>query len=89
MSQQNKTFLEIADRIGCRLCRDAVWDANRCSWLGWSMEPVNNQWTTVYRSFAADLYGGTSGIASGVFKGSTIGNDYNATYKKTGVKTFR
>ena len=63
MSQQNKTFLEIADRIGCRLCRDAVWDANRCSWLGWSMEPVNNQWTTVYRSFAADLYGGTSGIA--------------------------
>ncbi len=63
MSQQHPAFLEIADRIGCRLCRDAVWDGGRCNWLGWSMEPVNHHWTPVYRSFAADLYGGTSGIA--------------------------
>ncbi len=29
------------------------------------------------------------GIKSGEFKGSTIGHDFNATYQKTGVKTFR
>jgi hypothetical protein len=29
------------------------------------------------------------GIKSGEFKGSTIGTDYNSTYQKTGVKTFR
>jgi len=31
----------------------------------------------------------TIGIKSGTFKGSMIGNDYNATYQKSGVKTFR
>lgn len=63
MSQQHPEFLETADRIGCRLSRDALWDARRCNWLGWSMEPVNHNWTPVYRSFSADLYSGTSGIA--------------------------
>lgn len=32
---------------------------------------------------------GKKGITSGDFKGSTIGNEYNSTYQKTGVKTFR
>lgn len=63
MTQANQAFLETADLIGCRLCRDALWDAHRCGWLGWSMEPVNRHWTPAYRSFGADLYGGGTGIA--------------------------
>lgn len=59
----NGLFLEIADRIGRNLCRDAVWDGSRCTWLGWSMEPVNQVWLPAFRSFAGDLYSGTAGIA--------------------------
>jgi hypothetical protein len=32
---------------------------------------------------------GKKGIASGDYKGSTVGADYNSSYQKTGVKTFR
>lgn len=58
-----EVYLDVADRIGRNLCRDAVWDGARCNWLGWSMEAVNQNWVPAYRSFAGDLYGGTSGIA--------------------------
>lgn len=57
------TFLEGAASIGARLCRDAVWDGERCNWLGASMEAVAGQWQVVQRSFGPDLYAGTSGIA--------------------------
>lgn len=63
MSQQSALFLETADRIGRKLCRDALWDGKRCSWLGWSTEAVNRAWLPAYRSCAAELYSGTSGIA--------------------------
>jgi lantibiotic modifying enzyme len=56
-------FLEIADRIGRRLCRDALWAGRECNWLGWSMEPVGFTWSTVYRAQSATLYSGTAGIA--------------------------
>lgn len=63
MNQATSPFLETADRIGRKLCREAVWDGKRCTWLGWSMEAINNAWAPAYRSFAAELYSGTSGIA--------------------------
>nr|WP_315486760.1 type 2 lanthipeptide synthetase LanM [uncultured Undibacterium sp.] len=56
-------FLEAADKIGRKLCREAIWDTGRCTWMGWSIETVNHQWVTVYRSLRHDLYGGTSGVA--------------------------
>jgi len=56
-------FLGVAHAIGVRLCRDAVWDGDRCNWLGASTEPVGGRWTAVHRSFGPDLYAGTSGIA--------------------------
>jgi lantibiotic modifying enzyme len=61
--QHGDQFLQVADRIGRDLCRDAIWDGPRCNWLGWSMETVNQVWVPAYRSFAADLYSGTAGIA--------------------------
>ncbi|MFA7241335.1 MAG: lanthionine synthetase LanC family protein [Sulfuricellaceae bacterium] len=63
MNQPASPFLETADRIGRKLCREAVWDGKRCTWLGWSMEAVNQAWVPAYRSYAAELYSGTSGIA--------------------------
>ncbi|MFZ6798604.1 lanthionine synthetase LanC family protein [Undibacterium sp. Di24W] len=63
MSIGHQEFLQIADKIGREFCRDALWDKNRCTWLGWSMESVQYQMSTCYRSLLADLYSGTSGIA--------------------------
>ena len=56
-------FLETADRIGTRLCRDALWSGDRCNWLGWAMEAVNGSWLTAYRAQGSSLYDGTAGIA--------------------------
>ena len=36
MSLSSSAFLEVADRIGNRLCRDAIWSDDRCNWLGWT-----------------------------------------------------
>lgn len=72
-------FVETADAIGARLCRDALWAAERCNWLGDAMEFVESRWQIVHRSFGPDLYGGTSGI--GLFLAHL--------YSMTGEKIFR
>jgi lantibiotic modifying enzyme len=56
-------FLEAAARLADRLCRDAVWDADQCNWLGWAMTPVGHTWALAYRAQPPNLYDGTSGIA--------------------------
>ena len=63
MSQEQSIFLEAADLIAARLCRDALWDGTRCNWLGDSMEFIGNTWSVVHRAFGPELYNGTSGIA--------------------------
>jgi lantibiotic modifying enzyme len=55
-------FLVAAERIGCRLCRDAVWAEGRCTWLGWAMEPRAGQWLTAFRALGTSLYDGAAGI---------------------------
>ena len=59
----NTPFLDTAWRIGAQLCRDAIWDGDRCNWLGDAMELAFQQWQVVHRSFGPDLYNGTTGIA--------------------------
>jgi len=59
----DEKFLEAADRLGSRLCRDAICFNGRCNWIGASLEPVGQSWTVVQRAFGPDLYAGTSGIA--------------------------
>lgn len=63
MDPERTQYLAVADALGARLCRDAVWDGRRANWLGDSMEPVDGTWQVAHRSFGPDLYGGTSGIA--------------------------
>jgi lantibiotic biosynthesis protein len=54
------TFLDTADRIGARLCRDALWSGGRCNWFGtyWGEDGE-----TVHRTLGPNVYSGTSGIA--------------------------
>ncbi len=63
MNTLQKSFLETANAIAARLCRDAIWDGKRCNWLGASMDYLLNNWTVTESTFGPDLYTGTSGIA--------------------------
>lgn len=63
MTEADTTFLDVADFLGARLCRDALWDGARCNWLGDSMEFVGGQWVVAHRAFGPELYSGTSGVA--------------------------
>ena len=63
MSESSVRFLQAADAIGARLCRDALWAGKCCNWLGASMEPIGGAWKIVQRTFGPDVYGGASGIA--------------------------
>jgi lantibiotic biosynthesis protein len=60
---EHPTLLEGAERIGARLCRDAVRSGGRCAWVTPSMERVDDRWQVVHRVTGPDLYGGTAGIA--------------------------
>ncbi|WP_165422278.1 lanthionine synthetase LanC family protein [Rhizobium ruizarguesonis] len=55
--------IEAAWNIGVKLANDAVWDAERCNWIGASCELFNGRLTNVTRSLGPDVYSGTSGIA--------------------------
>lgn len=59
-------FIAAAERIGCQICRDAIWLDARCNWLGWSMEfrgrQTGGQWAPTYRALGSQLYDGVSGI---------------------------
>jgi lantibiotic biosynthesis protein len=77
-------FLEAADRIGSRICRDAIWSGPLCNWLEWESEPIGGIWSPVYRAFGAapvfecgglSLYGGVSGIAFFLAKLSEFSGD--------------
>lgn len=59
----NAEFLETADILGAKLCREAIWAGNRCNWVGPSMEFVEGAWRPVHRAFGGTLYNGASGIA--------------------------
>ena len=63
MSTHNAFFLAAADRIGARLCRDAIWSGRRCNWLGWALDVVGRAYSRMYRAQTSSLYDGTAGIA--------------------------
>jgi lantibiotic modifying enzyme len=62
MIQDPTVFFDTAWNIGMELVRDAIWDNDRCTWQGASMEPVEGKFTATIRTFKADMYSGTSGI---------------------------
>jgi lantibiotic modifying enzyme len=60
---RDPAFLEVADRIGRRLCRDAIWAGRQCNWTGWSIDAFRNGWLPVYKALPSTLYEGTAGVA--------------------------
>jgi len=58
-----KIFLQTAEQIAAKICRDAIWVGNRCNWLGDSREYIAFQPGVVLSALSPEVYGGTSGIA--------------------------
>ena len=56
-------YLTTADRIGWRICRDAIWSKGACNWLGWSTELVGSAYLPSMTALPAALYGGVAGVA--------------------------
>lgn len=58
---ENDPYLQAADHLGRRLCRDAIWHQERCNWLSWLPQPEGSPPT--YGALGPDLASGTAGIA--------------------------
>ncbi len=55
----NAAYVETAERIGARLCRDALWHRGRCNWTADFLDGDG----TAHGALGPELYSGTSGIA--------------------------
>jgi lantibiotic biosynthesis protein len=77
----NTTYIEVADGLGARLCRDAIWSGGRCNWLGDSMEFIESSWQIAHRAYGPELYAGTSGIA--LFLACLFSHTQEKIFKKT------
>jgi type 2 lantibiotic biosynthesis protein LanM len=55
----NPAYLETAERIGARLCRDALWHQGRCNWTADFLD----SYSVAHGALGPDLYDGASGIA--------------------------
>ena len=73
-------FLETADFIGAKLCRDAIWSGQRCNWFGVPVVGTERAHALEAQSICgSDFHSGTSGIA--VYLGRL--------FAATGEKIFR
>lgn len=63
MSRPQDAFLSLADTLGTRLVRDAIWYGAMCNWTGDVMAFQSGQWQVSHSAMGGDLYGGTSGVA--------------------------
>jgi type 2 lantibiotic biosynthesis protein LanM len=55
----NPAYIETAERIGARLCRDAIWHRGRTNWTSDFLDGE----TVAHGALGPELYSGTAGIA--------------------------
>lgn len=69
-------WLDVADRIGAQLVRDAVWHRDRCNWFGWALVPdAAAGFKPAVCMVGGDLYSGTAGIAMFLARLSAVTQD--------------
>lgn len=74
-------YLEVADALGARLCRDAIWSGDSCNWTGDFMKSVDSRWQVVHETCGPVLYNGTAGIA--LFLANLFAFTRNEALKRT------
>lgn len=55
--------MDTAYSIGRKLCKEAIWRGEECTWQGAAVIEENGQSLLVNRTFGTDLHGGLAGIA--------------------------
>jgi lantibiotic modifying enzyme len=85
--QLRAIFLEVAASLGARVCRDALWAADLCNWIGPSMEPLQGTWRQVHRAYGPELYGGTGGI--GLFLARLHAATGERVFRRTAIAATR
>jgi hypothetical protein len=58
LAEGDSSLLEVSLGLAERICKEALWSADRCTWLG----PMQTRSGVVHVNLGPDLYGGTSGI---------------------------
>ena len=64
--QPENSLLGSAQEIGHRIAREAIWDGNRCNWLGAALPSTGLDLTQEdlgHTPLGVDLYSGTAGVA--------------------------
>lgn len=80
MNSKPQDYLEAAEFLGAKICRDAIWAGKRCNWFGLHVTELGTGVPVVsHRMCGPDYYAGTSGIA--IFLAHL--------YSATGEKVFR
>jgi len=87
MVNRSDKFLRVAETIGIKLCKDAIWYEDKCNWVGMVENPdenikqflEHNSVQVSYEALGPTLYDGTSGIAYFLLQ----------LYKFTNNKLFR
>ncbi|HLI75596.1 MAG TPA: lanthionine synthetase LanC family protein [Acidobacteriaceae bacterium] len=74
-------------RIGHRLCRDAVWDGDRCNWCGWTYHRHKGQLLPAFRAQGSSLGYGTAGI--GLFLAQLYRRSGDPEHKRAAVGALR
>lgn len=62
-TQLQTKYKNTAVNIANYLAKEAIWDKDRCNWIGHTVEAVGGSFQIVRKSFSRDFYNGTSGIA--------------------------
>jgi lantibiotic modifying enzyme len=63
MTTLEEACVRAARELAIRLCKDAIWIDDQCTWIGLEMVPGHEVPEIVACSLRADLYGGTAGVA--------------------------
>ena len=58
-----KTASVVANWMGSKICRDAIWSGDACNWLDWSAEEQNGKWIPIHRALGPNSMNTCSGIS--------------------------
>src|SRR5205807_327825 len=81
------TFLHAAEKVGARLCSDAQWSGDYCTWVGAALERSGSQSQVTRGIVGPEIYSGSSGI--GLFLAYLFSCTHEQNFKKTAEGAIR